>query len=109
MNLDNETKMYMLIKAIKALMFCENFEAEFETISCTISLNNYNAIIALEKLALNYRYILDDNMKENIYKMINYYRHDVEYDDKEMHQNACEMLNTITINLPKERNNRVFL
>ena len=95
MNIDDRTFAYFLYKGMNAIIFSDDFASVFDIVTTFIGIDDYTSLIALEEMIYNYRYILDDNMKDNISKLINFYRYDVEYESQEEKNEAFERLNNI--------------
>lgn len=90
-----ENYIYLMIKGLNSIIFSTDYDLDYVIVRDTIGLNSYNSILLLQQLVFNYRMILDNNMKENVSKLINYYRYNLEYSTDEVKNDVYERLNNI--------------
>ena len=70
-------KAYLVYKGVNSIIFGENYKSNFELVTAIFNLDTYKTLCMLHTIVTNYRSILDEKMKDNICRLVNYYRYDV--------------------------------
>lgn len=97
---ENErNKAYLVYKGINSLIFTNDFKSDFELVTCVFNLDTFGSLCMIETIITNYRDIIDDKMRDNIGRLINYYRYDVDNYSEEEIEKVPEICNNIILHI----------
>lgn len=85
---------YYVTRSFDALLFSVNKNNIFPLVDYSINLHSFFSLILFKEYITNYNDIFNDDLKENVYKIVEFYRYEVEYQEHEKNK-AMEMCNEI--------------
>lgn len=91
---DEELAFYYTYKAVRTLILSSDFDYVFNIVSYEFVLDSTFLVYIYDFIPL-YEHIMDKDMKNNIYKLMNYYRNEYQSKDIKEQEKINEMVNNI--------------
>lgn len=86
---------YLGVKGILALLYTDEFEKEFEYVSFYTDIEDPNFLVVLEQIIKEYTGMVDEEMKQNILRIISYFRFEHTKEHPENKKTVYDLANRI--------------